>query len=48
MVSRRLLEPGNLVRDGRWCKNIGEELFGSDVHGKTLGILGELPADGAQ
>ena len=30
----------NLVREGRWTNNIDEELFGSDVHGKTLGILG--------
>jgi phosphogluconate 2-dehydrogenase len=28
------------VREGRWTRNIGEDLFGWDVHGKTLGILG--------
>jgi phosphogluconate 2-dehydrogenase len=28
------------VRDGQWTRNIGEDLFGWDVHGKTLGILG--------
>lgn len=38
--SRRLVELANHVRDGKWTRNIGEELFGSDVHGKTLGILG--------
>ncbi len=38
--SRRLVELANLVREGRWQRNIGEELFGWDVHGKTLGILG--------
>ena len=38
--SRRLVELANLVREGRWTGNIGEELFGWDVHGKTLGILG--------
>ena len=38
--SRRLVELANLVREGRWQKNIGEDLFGWDVHGKTLGILG--------
>ncbi len=38
--SRRLVELANLVRDGRWTRNIGEDLFGWDVHGKTLGILG--------
>ncbi len=38
--SRRLVELASLVRDGRWTRNIGEDLFGWDVHGKTLGILG--------
>ena len=28
------------MREGRWTRNIGEDLFGWDVHGKTLGILG--------
>ncbi len=39
-ASRRLVELSNLVREGRWLRNIGEDLFGWDVHGKTLGILG--------
>jgi phosphogluconate 2-dehydrogenase len=39
-TSRRLVELANLVRDGQWTRNIGEDLFGWDVHGKTLGILG--------
>lgn len=38
--SRRLVELSNHVRDGRWTRNIGEDLFGWDVHGKTLGVLG--------
>ena len=38
--SRRLVELANLVREGRWQRNIGEDLFGWDVHDKTLGILG--------
>lgn len=38
--SRRLVELSNLVREGRWQKNIGPDLFGWDVQGKTLGILG--------
>jgi gluconate 2-dehydrogenase len=38
--SRRLVELANRVREGRWTRNIGEELFGRDVHGKTLGIVG--------
>lgn len=40
LASRRLVELANHVREGRWTRNIGEELFGWDVHGKTLGILG--------
>lgn len=39
-TSRRVVELSNLVREGRWAKNIGEDLFGFDVHGKTLGLLG--------
>ncbi len=39
-ASRRLVELSSLVREGRWQRNIGEDLFGHDVHGKTLGILG--------
>jgi phosphogluconate 2-dehydrogenase len=39
-TSRRVVELANLVREGRWAGNIGEDLFGFDVHGKTLGLLG--------
>lgn len=39
-ANRRLVELANHVRDGHWSANIGEDLFGWDVHGKTLGILG--------
>jgi len=39
-TSRRIVELATLVREGRWVRNIGEDLFGWDVHGKTLGILG--------
>jgi phosphogluconate 2-dehydrogenase len=39
-ASRRLVELATLVREGRWTRNIGEDLFGRDVHGKTLGLLG--------
>lgn len=39
-TSRRVVELSNLVREGRWTRNIGEDLFGYDVHGKTLGLLG--------
>lgn len=39
-TSRRLVELSQMVRDGRWTRNIGDDLFGGDVHGKTLGLLG--------
>ncbi|MES2249813.1 MAG: D-glycerate dehydrogenase [Pseudomonadota bacterium] len=39
-TQRRVVELSTMVREGRWTKNIGEEFFGTDVHGKTLGILG--------
>lgn len=39
-TSRRLVELALHVREGRWDRNIGEDLFGWDVHGKTLGIIG--------
>nr|WP_046116275.1 D-glycerate dehydrogenase [Aquincola tertiaricarbonis] len=39
-TSRRLVELANHVREGRWQRNIDERLFGWDVHGKTLGIVG--------
>jgi gluconate 2-dehydrogenase len=38
--SRRIVELANHVRDGHWRSNIGDALFGWDVHGKTLGIVG--------
>ncbi len=39
-TSRRLVMLANHVRGGHWTANIDEDLFGWDVHGKTLGILG--------
>jgi phosphogluconate 2-dehydrogenase len=39
-ASRRVVELALHVREGRWTRNIDESLFGWDVHGKTLGILG--------
>ena len=38
--SRRIVELANMVRAGDWTRNIDESLFGWDVHGKTLGVLG--------
>ncbi|MCD5993157.1 D-glycerate dehydrogenase [Pseudomonas sp. CDFA 602] len=39
-TARRVVELANLVSSGGWQANIGPEHFGSDVHGKTLGIVG--------
>lgn len=39
-TSRRVAELAGYVRDGHWDRSIGEDLYGWDVHGKTLGILG--------
>jgi glyoxylate/hydroxypyruvate/2-ketogluconate reductase len=39
-TARRAIELSNMVREGRWTSNIGEALYGTDVHGKTLGIIG--------
>jgi len=39
-TSRRLLDMADLVRDGRWLKNVGPAEYGWDVNGKTLGIVG--------
>ena len=39
-TARRVVELANLVRAGQWNHNIAPLHFGSDVHGKTLGIIG--------
>ncbi len=39
-TSRRIVELASHVKEGRWVRNIEENLFGWDVHGKTLGIVG--------
>jgi len=39
-TARRVVELANWVRDGRWQASLGPTHFGSDVHGKTLGIVG--------
>jgi phosphogluconate 2-dehydrogenase len=39
-TARRVVELANMVRTGQWKQNIGPQHFGSDVHGKTLGIVG--------
>jgi len=39
-TARRVVELANRVRNGQWNKNVGPEHFGTDVYGKTLGIIG--------
>lgn len=39
-TARRVVELANMVRNGEWQHNIGPSHFGTDVHGKTLGIIG--------
>lgn len=39
-TARRAAELHNMVRSGKWTCSLEPEYFGSDVHGKTLGILG--------
>jgi gluconate 2-dehydrogenase len=39
-TARRIVELDGWVRGGRWANASGEELFGVDVHHRTLGIIG--------
>lgn len=39
-TARRVVELGSMVKAGQWLENIGPKQFGTDVHGKTLGIIG--------
>jgi lactate dehydrogenase-like 2-hydroxyacid dehydrogenase len=38
--ARRVVELAGFVKAGQWRHSIGPELYGVNVHGKTLGILG--------
>ena len=38
--ARRVVEVVERVKAGEWTKSIGPDWFGTDVHGKTLGIVG--------
>lgn len=38
--ARRVVELAELVKAGGWKASLGEAHFGTDVHGKTLGIVG--------
>ncbi|MDR5860290.1 D-glycerate dehydrogenase [Halomonas eurihalina] len=39
-AARRAIELAGMVQRGEWRESIGKELFGTDVHGKTLGMVG--------
>lgn len=39
-TARRAVELADFVRRGEWQASLGESHFGSDVHGKTLGMVG--------
>ena len=39
-TARRVVELAGMVRDGQWTQSVGPGQFGTDVHGKTLGIVG--------
>jgi len=39
-AARRVPELDAFVKAGLWRKGIGEEHFGTDIHGRTLGIVG--------
>jgi phosphogluconate 2-dehydrogenase len=39
-TARRVVELASMIREGKWTRNIGPAHFGTDVHGKTLGIIG--------
>ena len=38
--ARRIPELDSYVKQGKWNATLGEELFGFDVHGKVIGIVG--------
>jgi len=38
--ARRVVELAGFVKSGQWQRSIGDDLFGVDVHGKTLGMIG--------
>ena len=39
-TARRVVEVAERVKAGEWTKSIGPDWFGTDVHHKTLGIIG--------
>ncbi|WP_392559312.1 2-hydroxyacid dehydrogenase [Orbus mooreae] len=39
-TARRTAELSQFIHNGKWTKSITPEYYGTDIHGKTLGILG--------
>ncbi|MDF7667312.1 D-glycerate dehydrogenase [Orbaceae bacterium ESL0727] len=39
-TARRTVELSNLIHEGKWTKSITPNYYGTDVFGKTIGILG--------
>ncbi len=39
-AARRTVELSNFIHDGKWTRSITPSLFGTDISGKTIGILG--------
>ncbi|MCA0973911.1 D-glycerate dehydrogenase [Halomonas denitrificans] len=39
-TARRAIELAELIKQGKWTESIGKSHFGTDVHGKTLGMVG--------
>ncbi|WP_148252009.1 2-hydroxyacid dehydrogenase [Aidingimonas lacisalsi] len=39
-TARRAIELAEFIKRGDWQESIGDAQFGSDVHGKTLGMIG--------
>ncbi len=39
-TARRAVELSNMVKEGRWTENLTADLFGVDLHHKTMGIVG--------
>ncbi len=39
-AARRVVEVAEYVKAGKWTANLGEDMFGIDVQGKTVGIFG--------
>lgn len=39
-TARRLPQLDRLVKEGKWTESIGKELYGTDLYGKTVGMIG--------